>query len=279
MIYSGKGFSRGRVPCGGPATGLNRMKLRSSLILAAVLAVLAGLAGAIYNVAVSEKKGDTHLPVLPEGVQAALEGKTRISSTENGSLAWTMTCEGLMFHEAEKSVRVTSPMAIIPVEEGGTVEVTGASGGYFQDTEDMEIEDGVRVSMTKSGLHEWMVEGDTASYRKGPDTFYIGSPRGAFFLESGETVDITGKKGSFHAPSGDMHLEGDVLCSIRGGMSLRTGRLVYRSKENVAVSDDNVHIEGKGYVLDGRGLFADMGRERVIIDRGVQLRLEKGFGK
>ncbi|HUT53914.1 MAG TPA: LPS export ABC transporter periplasmic protein LptC [bacterium] len=253
------------------------MKLREALWFFGVVAGISILAAALYQAARTPGPARSFRPALPEGVMIELEGPSRITSTQAGKLEWTMLSQGLKYYQPSELAAVDSPRAWIPVKDGGTVEVTGRSGEYFKGSEDILVRGGVQVELDKDARREWVVSGDTASYRKAEDAFYIGRLTAVMFPASGDTVRITAQNGRYDTGARTMTAARDVNCRWQNGMTLETEQIVYHTDTSLAATDRPVAITGQGFKLQGEGMVADLASKHIKIERKVGLRLEKGM--
>ncbi len=256
---------------------INDMKRREALWFFAALALVSILAAALYQAAQKPEPKRSYQPVLPEGVTMELGGVSRVTSVQQGRLEWTMLSRGIRYFESSGLADVNQPQAWVPVKDGGTVEVTGASGEYLKGSEDMTITGGVEVEMDKDSRREWVVYGDTASYRKAEDAFHIGRLAAVMFPASGDTVRITAERGRYDVRGRAMTAEKNVSCRWSNGMTLRTERIVYHVDRSLATTDRPVAVTGRGFILKGEGMEADLAARRIKIERKVALRLEKGM--
>jgi LPS export ABC transporter protein LptC len=253
------------------------MKHKEALGLVIILAVLMGLAAGLYRAAKPPQPARSYKPVLPEGVMAALEGNSRITSTQSGRMEWTMLNQGLAYYNSSGKVLVKSPHSWIPVKDGGTVEVRGVAGEYFKDSEDIRLQDGVSVEMEKAGRKQWVIAGDTASFRRGEDAFYIGGMDAELWQASGDTVRIKARNGRYDTNERTMTARNNVSCVFQNGMTLLTEEIVYQMDDNLAVTDKPVAINGQGFRLNGLGLRADLSSKKIVVPQKVRLRMEKGM--
>ncbi len=255
------------------------MRFKEALILAAILAGVAALAVLLYRLSKPPEvsAGGERRPVLPEGVQVALEGKSLVTSSERGKITWTMRSRGISYYDAAGRVEVERPLAEVPVEQGGTVDIVGDRGGYFESSEDFELVGDVNVSMSKTGRLEWTISGDTASYRKARDSFFIGGVEGTIHPESGDSVAIKGGQGRYDIKPRTMRLERDVRCRWSGGVELFTDWLDYDAGKETASTDADVRIVGQGWTLEGRGMDAELKTNYVVVRESVHLVMEKGL--
>jgi LPS export ABC transporter protein LptC len=194
-----------------------------------------------------------------------------------------MTNQGLAFFEDRGVVEVQEPWAWVPLEEGGTVEVKGLSGRYFQATEDMELEHEVIVLLDRNGKREWIMHGDTASYRHAEKAFYISALHGTLYSSAdrgsrpGEDAEIRGESGRYDIAGRTMRLEKGVSCQWSKGVTLETDKLNYSLDTQTASTEAKVLIRGQGFRLQGQGLQADMEGKNVVIPNAVNLRLDQGM--
>lgn len=253
------------------------MKHQGATWILVILAAIFVLALGLYHVARPPGRSGEFKPVLPEGVQVALEGPTRITSSEKGRVAWIMTSNGLVFYRDKKVVEVGELTALIPLEDGGTVEVRGKSGTYFETTEDIELENGVTIVLDKAGKREWIMNGDTASYRHREKAFYMSAPRGTVYSGPGESADISGARARYDITARTMQLKKDVICKWSKGTTIETDKLNYSLDTQIASTDSRVLITGKGFTLRGLGLEADMAGKNVVIPHSVNIILDRGM--
>lgn len=217
-------------------------------------------------------------PALPEGVDVSLEGASRITATEQDRLSWIMNSQGLQYFRERKEARVTEPSALIPLANGGTVEVSARRGTYFQAGEDIFLEGSVRIVITREGKREWTLAGDTASYRRSEEAFYVGGFSGVLYPEEGDTVRIQAEQGRYDIKNRRMNLKNEVRCRFSGGMTLSTASLEYALDSGVARTESGVSIEGQGFTLTGRGLVADIKSREVVIPGEVNVVVRQGMG-
>jgi LPS export ABC transporter protein LptC len=175
-------------------------------------------------------------------------------------------------------VEVAKPSAWIPMEDGGTVSVSGRRGRYFAKSENIRLEDDARIFFDEQGKREWILFGETASYIREEEAFYISGLRGTLYPASGETVEISAENGRYDSGARTMKVRNDVRCMYSQGIILETDELDYEVDENVARTDDNIIITGKAFKLRGRGLFADLETNEIVVKKSVRLKLDKGMG-
>jgi LPS export ABC transporter protein LptC len=232
----------------------------------------------LYHAARPPAKEENYQLALPDEVMVSLPGKSRVTSTREGAVLWTMTAEGITFYNQPEIVTVEGPAAWIPLKEGGTVEVEGQDGQYFRTSADITLQDQVVVMKDIEGRREWVLNGVTASYRKGEEAFYLSSLRGVLYPEGGETVEVSGAHGRYHAPTQVMDLKKDVTVKYSRGITVETDSMVFESATDLAHTTDPVRIRGQGFDLTGRGLRSRMKDQTVVIEHEVKVKITKGLG-
>ncbi len=225
-----------------------------------------------------EGKGARQGPMLPEGVRLKLEGQTRITSSQSGDLAWTMTCRGLKYYDKGQIVAVDDPVAWIPTLNGGTVEVQGREGRYFQDDEDIELEREVEVVSRVLGRTKWRVYGSSAAYRRKEEAVHMADLNGFVYTESGDTLKVRSGQGTYFLEQNSMRMQSSVECELGQGIRFFTDSIDYNLDNETAETDSEVFIKGGTWELDGKGVVADMNRQSFYIPASVDLSLAGGFG-
>jgi len=254
------------------------MRRHGGLRIMLILAGTAGLALALYLVAKPPEPTRSYQPTLPEEVLIALEGKSMITSTEDGRIVWSMRAEAIDYFFGKKMVAVESPRAWIPVEDGGTVEVAGKTGHYYQDSEDITIEGAVTALFDREGRREWLLTGDTASYRREEEAFYVGGLDGDVFPASGDTMEISGALGRYDVEARKMRVTGDAACSFVNGVSLLAEEINYDLDSETASSESEVRLTGGIWNLRGMGMRADLKKREVVVGGSVNVRIDRSRG-
>jgi len=250
------------------------MKQRELLLFFVIFIGLCGLAAALYLFAKPVEGATALAPSLAEGVFAEMRGPNRITSTHNGRLAWTVEDQGLVYYRGRGQVDVYGPHALIPLTDGGTVEVNGLLGFYEQDSQDISLHGGVGVVMSKAGRTEWKLAAENAYYRKAAEAFELDGMTGKLTPAGGDTVAIAGGLGRYDIKHKTMTLDQDVRCRFQGGITLTTSHINYDVGADTADTDAAVAIEGKGFTLQSAGLLANLKTKQVVAPANVRLKLD-----
>ncbi len=254
--------------------GLKDMKNRQAAGVVTAIFLAGVLVVALYKVGAPGKRDTKHSPVLPPGVRIALEGTTRISSVEKGESSWIMTCQGLEFHQPKERqpglVKVSAPVADIPLEDGGTARVKARQGVYCEQSEDIVLEEGIHAEIFAEGRRQWVIYGETASYRGGENYFYVSAMRGTMYPAEGGTVDLRGDKARYDSDAETMHLNGDVNIKLasegRTEWELSGSTASYHRKEDVYYL---AGVEGLYTPRDGNTVTIEGKNARYLADPEV----------
>jgi lipopolysaccharide export system protein LptC len=253
------------------------MKHREVIWFLSVFLGLLGLAAGLYFMARPPERRGSLKPALQEGVFVAMEGPTRITSSKDDRIAWTLSSLGLSFYRDRGQADVHSPVALIPLRDGGTVEVSGALGFYSQASEDISLHGLVRVRQTREGKLNWALAGSDAYYRHAAEVFDLDEISGTLYPENGETVGIEGGEGKYYIKTRTMSLDRDVRCRFKDGITLMTDHLTYDVGTETASTASAVAITGQGFDMKSLGLSANLKTRMVVAPAMVNVRLSKGM--
>jgi LPS export ABC transporter protein LptC len=86
-------------------------------------------------------------------------------------------------------------------------------------------------------------------------------------------VTMQGKEGQYDKRTGRLVLQGDLKGETEDGYRFATEQAVYHHKEGYLESDRMVKISGDFFSVEGKGLFLDMGKEKLQILSDVTTRI------
>jgi len=86
-------------------------------------------------------------------------------------------------------------------------------------------------------------------------------------------VTLEGKQGEFDKQTGRLTLEGDLIGETEDGYRFTTEQAVYHHKEGYLETDKAVKITGAFFSVEGKGLFLDLGKEKMQILSNVTTRI------
>lgn len=100
----------------------------------------------------------------------------------------------------------------------------------------------------------------------GPNRVDLGEPKGDMMLESGNWMQVEGKRGVFLQHSEELDLSGDVALYRDDGTVVHTETAAVDLKQGAATSNDQTHAEGPFGVLDAQGF--------TLIDKGAAIQFQ-----
>jgi len=92
--------------------------------------------------------------------------------------------------------------------------------------------------------------------------------------ENRPRVTLQGKQGEFDKRTGQLVLEGDLIGQTEDGYRFTTEQAVYHHKEGYLETDQAVKISGSLFSIEGKGLFLDLGKEKMQILSNVTTRIQ-----
>lgn len=131
---------------------------------------------------------------------------------------------------------------------------------------------------TRDGRRQWMVEGDSAGFRRQSNEALIENPRVFFYDESGAGVEMTlrAQHGRIDIEARQLRVWGDVEVEATGQYTLFTQSLDYEDARKLALTDEAVRILSDAFEIRGQGLRLDVTTRRVEIPADVQATLSSG---
>jgi LPS export ABC transporter protein LptC len=76
---------------------------------------------------------------------------------------------------------------------------------------------------------------------------------------------VQGKQGEFDKRTGRLVLKGDLMGETEDGYRFTTEQAVYNHKQGYLETDKPVKISGDLFSVEGKGLFLDVGKEKLKI--------------
>jgi LPS export ABC transporter protein LptC len=83
--------------------------------------------------------------------------------------------------------------------------------------------------------------------------------------ENKPRLTVQGKQGEFDKRTGRLVLEGDLMGETEDGLRFTTEQAVYNHKQGCLETDKVVKISGPLFSIEGKGLFLDVGKEKLQI--------------
>jgi len=118
-------------------------------------------------------------------------------------------------------------------------------------------------------------EGETTKWDLTSEVAYIEEKRNMIDLEGitmnineGDGIAVRGKKGTVDEKEKTIVLQDSVVIEMKDYI-LYTDSLTYNSNKRAVTTEDDVRLEGKDLLITGRGLYANIEKERVKIRKNV----------
>jgi len=121
------------------------------------------------------------------------------------------------------------------------------------------------------------VNAGEANYFREGDAAELSKPRMVFRGEKGRRSVVEGDKGIINTVSNDMTMDGHVRGTTWDGYYFESSSVNYVHSENTVTSRGRIKITGRGMMLKGIGMKADMDRGRYYIYREVEAFLDPSF--
>jgi len=140
---------------------------------------------------------------------------------------------------------------------------------------DLKIE-GVHLTRVVAGKTEWELRAISADFFKEKGVTSLEAPKVIFFGKDGKKIEITGRKGEVFNNTNDVALLGDVKIISEAGYTLQSDSLRYFSEKKIVATESKVNLKGSKMEIEGVGMEADIGRDRVVIKKSVKAVLATG---
>ncbi len=90
-----------------------------------------------------------------------------------------------------------------------------------------------------------------------------------------ESFTIKGKEGAYFRKKGRIILKGNVRGQSDNGFSLKTSLLIYSQRDDTIKTDKVITISGPFFQIDGAGACIDLKRNKFMIKKDVQTRIDQ----
>jgi LPS export ABC transporter protein LptC len=137
--------------------------------------------------------------------------------------------------------------------------------------QDKESEEGIRLKdihyVQDDPAHKvkWTLDASEAKLSKDQQFVTFVNFHVTLKPENKPVVTVQGKQGEFDKRSGRLVLQGDLVGETEDGYRFTTEQAVYHHKEGTLETDQAVKISGAFFSIDGKGLFLDLGKEKLQI--------------
>ena len=116
----------------------------------------------------------------------------------------------------------------------------------------------------RDGVREWTLDAKSARYQKLRNRTILEEVTVKFFVENGDTIQVTGAEGILYIDSMDILVSGNVVV-VAGSRELKTERLHYDHKNRCVFTDTPVRITGEGITLAGNYMRFSLSRREGAV--------------
>lgn len=129
----------------------------------------------------------------------------------------------------------------------------------------------VDYTETREGRRQWNLKADSAAYDQETGETLAQNVRMTFFDKAEQDqFFLTANEGRMEEKTGQIEVWGQVVIQSRSGEELRTERLAYDSRQEVASTDQPVDIRMSGKRVNGVGMIYDLNQDRIQLNKQVR---------
>jgi LPS export ABC transporter protein LptC len=136
---------------------------------------------------------------------------------------------------------------------------------------DKKSEEGIRLNdihyVQDDPVHKgkWVLDASEARLSKDQQVVTFVNFHVTLEPENRPRVTMEGKQGEYDKRTGRLVLQGDLKGETEDGYHFTTEEAVYHHKEGYLETDKEVKISGDFFSVEGKGLFLDVGKEKLQI--------------
>lgn len=144
-------------------------------------------------------------------------------------------------------------------------------GGLRENKPDLRLKgesffEGLRIVQKKDGVQNWILTAKRANISKDGDEAELS---GVEVEVKNRGILIFAEKGLYHLNSKKMFVEGTITARNKD-YSITTAELEISGAEELMKTDKEVRIEGKKFILQGKGMEIDNNEEKMRILSNVK---------
>lgn len=126
----------------------------------------------------------------------------------------------------------------------------------------------VEQTAIRNGINEWRLNANKAYLVETQKKMVLENPKVEFFMESGNNVFLTARKGILKIDSKDIQVSGDVIVT-QDSYTLKTKQLMYKHDKRLLFTKNSVRITGSLFDLIAGSMKVDLTRNQGLFDNGV----------
>lgn len=126
----------------------------------------------------------------------------------------------------------------------------------IQDDATISIER-IQQTSTKDGIKEWSLDADSAQFDENKKQAVFNGLSVVFYMQDGQTVRLTARKGYLNTETRDMSIQGDVVADD-GDFRMKTEHLDYKHQRRLLKAPKPVQISGISFHLNAETAQYDL---------------------
>lgn len=126
----------------------------------------------------------------------------------------------------------------------------------------------VEQTAIRNGINEWRLNANKAYLVETQKKMVLENPKVEFFMESGNNVFLTARKGILKIDSKDIQVSGNVIVT-QDSYTLKTKQLMYKHDKRLLFTKNSVRITGSLFDLIAGSMKVDLTRNQGLFDNGV----------
>lgn len=135
---------------------------------------------------------------------------------------------------------------------------------------------GVRQTATKDGAVQWELQARTAELEAGSGEMTLQDPEVEFFMEDGNRVRVTARKGILNTKTNNIEVRGNVRVDD-GRYILATETLSYDHETRILHSASPVRIKGKTLSFSAATMWYNLDTQQALFSGHVKGKLDEEF--
>ncbi len=128
---------------------------------------------------------------------------------------------------------------------------------------------GLHLTETKGADLLWEVEADSAHMYQQQQSTQLKNIKLTWYQEQKPVLRLAGKEARLNMDSRDVTIEGGVVATFQDGLIFETDSLSWCNQKQILSTPDAVKITKSNIQIQGQGLEADVGLERLRINNRV----------
>lgn len=126
----------------------------------------------------------------------------------------------------------------------------------------------VEQTAIRNGVNEWRLNATAAYLVESKKRMILEKPKVEFFLENGNNVYLTARKGVLNIETKDIQVEGNVVVT-QENYTLETDKLMYRHGKRRLFTKHPVRITGSRFDLTAGSMKIELSRNQGFFNNGV----------